>query len=260
MANNPDISSMQTQLLQSADLLKRSQRLVVLTGAGISKESGVPTFRDGLDGLWAQFDPAQLATPDGFRKNPKLVWDWYASRREKIEAVTPNAAHYALAELQTLLPQVVIVTQNIDSLHQLAGSRDVITLHGDIRQYKCSADCQGSPTQVEVTEWNHLAEVPRCPHCGELVRPNIVWFNEFLPSDALERARDLSKVADVMLIVGTAGVVEPAASLPYHAKRYGEASVIDINPAEDELTVLADVFLQAPAGLALPRLVELIRA
>src|SRR5437016_9469015 len=133
------------KIREAADRLLKSQALVVLTGAGVSKESGVPTFRDALDGLWTQYDPQQLATPAAFEANPKLVWDWYEYRRELLQRVQPNPAHYAISELEDLLPYVTVVTQNIDGLHQLAGSTDVIALQGDINRYKCSVHCQGDP-------------------------------------------------------------------------------------------------------------------
>ncbi len=252
--------ALDTKINEAARLLRNSQRLVVLMGAGVSKESGVPTFRDALTGLWAAFDPTQLATVAAFRANPKLVWDWYASRRTIIEAVTFNPAHQALADLETLLSQVVIVTQNIDGLHQRAGSRDVIPLHGAIHQYKCLADCRGAPTLVNVVVWNDLPAVPRCPHCGEFLRPNIVWFGEYLPAESIARATALCHAADVVLIVGTSGVVEPAASLPWHAKHYANAAIIDVNPTDDEFAVMADVFLEAPAGSTLPRVIAAMRA
>src|SRR6266852_1976731 len=202
------------KLREAARHLSACESLVVLTGAGVSKESGVPTFRDALDGLWARFDPQQLATPAAFQANPKLVWDWYEYRRELVGKVRPNSGHYAIAELEDLLPRVTVITQNIDGLHQAAGSTDVITLHGDINRHKCSGNCRGNPTIIDVSklDWNREVGPPPCPHCGKWVRPDVVWFTERLPLEALDRASDLSSKADVMLVVGTAGVVQPAAS------------------------------------------------
>ena len=241
-------------------LYERSAPIAV-TGAGISHESGIPTFRDALTGLWAQYDPQKLATPRAFRDDPKLVWDWYEFRRGLIAGAQPNAGHFALAELDTLLPDLVVITQNIDGLHQAAGSREVITLHGDIRRNKCFANCQGDPTLIDVTalDWDRDSGPPRCPHCGAYVRPDVVWFEENLPADALERAWDLSARAGVVLIVGTSGVVQPAASLPINAKRSG-ATVIEVNPVPSALTPYADWHFAGPAGAVLPRLVEAVRA
>ena len=243
----------------AAQLIARSRRLVVFTGAGVSKESGVPTFRDALDGLWAHYNPEQLATPQAFKANPGLVWRWYAERHTLIESVKPNAAHLALFELEMLLPQVLIVTQNIDGLHRRAGSSDVIALHGDIREYKCVADCQGNPTLIDVPNWSQFTAPPPCPYCGRLVRPNVVWFGEALPLNAFERASDFCQVSDVLLVIGTSGLVNPAAMLPRLGKDAG-AALIDINLAHDEISKIADIFIQAPAGQTLPLIVQLIRA
>lgn len=247
-----------SQLQRAADVLRRSKHLVVLTGAGMSKESGIPTFRDAFEGMWARFDPEEVATPQAFQRNPRMVWEWYEARRLQIIQAQPHAGHYALAALEAHLPQVVIVTQNIDGLHKRAGSTDVIELHGNIMQHKCFADCQGDPTLLNIAELPQDEIPPRCPHCGAYARPNVVWFNEFLPVGALERARELCLRADVILIVGTSGVVQPAASLPYLAKQYGGAFLIDINPERNEVTPMCDLFLQGTAGGILPRLAELI--
>ncbi len=248
------------KIVEAARRLRDADLLVVLTGAGVSKESGVPTFRDAMDGLWARFDPQQLATPTAFQANPKLVWDWYEYRRGLVKNVKPNPGHYAIAALEDLLPQVVVVTQNIDGLHQAARSTDVIELHGNIYRYKCFADCQGVPTFIDVTklDWDRDAGPPQCPHCGHWVRPDVVWFTEPLPSEAIDRALALSNSANAMLIVGTSGVVQPAASLPYYARRNG-AFIVDVNPVPDEITPIADIFLEGPSGELLPRVVRAIR-
>jgi NAD-dependent deacetylase len=250
------------QIREAAQRLVKSQSLVVLTGAGVSKESGVPTFRDALDGLWSRFDPQELATPSAFKANPKLVWDWYEHRREKVSKVKPNPGHYAIAELEDLLPKVSVITQNVDGLHQAAGSSDVITLHGDINRHKCSANCEGDPTLVDVTKltWDREVGPPACPYCGALVRPDVVWFTERLAPEALERAIEISSKADVMLVVGTAGAVQPAASMPYRAKQYNNAFLIDINPIEDTITPIADLYINAPSGEVLPQIVRAMRS
>src|SRR5437773_6190011 len=186
------------KIVQAARRLREADLLVVLTGAGVSKESGVPTFRDAMDGLWARFDPQQLATPVAFRANPRLVWDWYEYRRQLVKNVRPNPGHYAIAALEDLLPQVTVVTQNIDGLHQAAKSSDVVELHGNIHRHKCFADCKGSPTLIDVAtlDWDREAGPPPCPYCGQWVRPDVVWFTERLPQEALERAVTLSSTAD----------------------------------------------------------------
>ena len=168
-------------LRELAPILAQARRVVVLTGAGVSAESGVPTFRDALTGLWANYRPEELATPTAFAQNPKLVWDWYQWRRELVERAEPNAAHQALAELEDRVPKFTLITQNVDGLHQRAGSRNVFELHGNIRRVKCSAEGR------VVTEWAAGGDVPpRCPHCGANLRPDVVWFGETLPEKRLE--------------------------------------------------------------------------
>lgn len=244
---------------EAARAVAASRHLIVLTGAGVSKESGIPTFRDALEGLWAQYDPQQLATPGAFRRNPKLVWDWYEFRRGLIAQAKPNPGHYAIADLEKRLPQVVVITQNIDNLHYAAGSRDVIELHGNLQRNKCFANCQGDPTlvNVEELEWDKEAGPPRCPHCGAWVRPDVVWFQETLPAPALERAMHLCQTADVALVVGTSGLVQPAASLPFVAQKAG-ALLIEVNPGWSGITQGADWYLAGPSGEILPQLVACV--
>lgn len=255
MMMNPDL------LQRAGERLLNSRSLAVLTGAGISKESGVPTFRDALDGLWARYDPAQLATPGAFARNPKLVWDWYEYRREMVRAAQPNPGHYALTALQKRFPHMRIITQNVDDLHERAGSAGVIRLHGSIAANRCFFDCQGSPTPVDISTltWDKNGGPPCCPHCGRWVRPDVVWFGEMLPPDAIESATFASAHADVMLVVGTSGVVTPAANMPFIAKRAG-AFIIEINPVESQITPIADIWLAGPSGEVLPRLVEALGA
>lgn len=252
----------QTLITQAARVLMRSKQLVVLTGAGISKESGVPTFRDAQDGLWAKYDPMSLATPQAFQSNPGLVWDWYRYRRQLLAKAAPNPGHYALAALEDLLPRVVVITQNIDGFHQQVGSTDVISLHGDLRRNKCFNNCQGNPTIVDLDMLDEQAEEdgpPLCPYCGEAyIRPDVVWFNEMLPPDAIERAITVTRHADVMLIIGTSGVVWPAAGLPPEAKTHG-AKLIEINPQASELTPITDYYLPGPSGEILPKVVHELR-
>lgn len=242
---------------QAAALLRPAQYAAVLTGAGISKESGVPTFRDAQDGLWAQYDPEELATPMAFQRQPKLVWDWYTYRRDMLRAARPNPGHLALAQLERRFPDLTIITQNVDDLHEQAGSRRVIHLHGNIARSKCFANCQGDPTLIDLTQitYDAAAGPPRCPHCGAYVRPDVVWFHEMLPTDALLKAQRLMQQCDVLLVIGTSGLVTPAATLPQTAK-YSGASIIEVNPADSLISRIADVILRGPSGVILPQLVE----
>ncbi len=242
---------------KAAEILFKAHKIAVLTGAGVSKESGVPTFRDAMEGLWAKYDPQQLATPGAFQKNPKLVWDWYAWRREMAANVTPNPGHYTLAELENRKESTWIITQNVDDLHEQAGSKNVIHLHGNIAESKCFDDCQGKPTLIDLNtiEWNQENGPPTCPHCGAWVRPNVVWFGEILPVDALEFAAQITQTCDVMLVVGTSGLVSPASSLPGGAKRSG-AKIIEVNPDYSMITSIADIKLDGPSGEVLPLVLE----
>jgi NAD-dependent deacetylase len=232
--------------------LKSTQRVAVLTGAGVSAESGIPTFRDAQTGLWAQYDPTQLATPEAFARNPKLVWDWYEWRRARRRDTQPNAGHYALAAMEKFFTRVVIITQNIDGLHQLAGSSDVIELHGNLQRNKCSREnIVIDRAAARPTEDGLLA----CPRCGAYLRPDVVWFGEALSRDALARAFAEATQCEVFFVIGTSGVVEPAASLPRYAKRAG-AFIVEINPEETPLSPIADVVLRGKSGEILPKIVD----
>jgi NAD-dependent deacetylase len=230
--------------------LRKARSIAALTGAGVSAESGVPTFRDAQTGLWARFDPLELATPDAFRRNPKLVWDWYAWRRELVAEAAPNAGHRALAALEPLVASTVVITQNVDGLHQAAGSTRVIELHGNLQRVKCSRE------GTIVARWDDSSprEAPRCEACGAFLRPDVVWFEETLPADALARAEDAVRGCDVLLVVGTAAEVYPAAALPTYARHHG-ATVIEVNPNRTRLSESADFALRGPSGVVLPALV-----
>lgn len=243
-------------LRAAARRLNGARLLVVFTGAGVSRESGISTFREPETGLWARYDPVQLATREGYLSDPPLVWEWYEHRFGIVEAAAPNPGHEAIAELETLLPNVVVVTQNIDSLHQRAGSSDVIELHGSIQRFKCMSERHRGYRREDFA--TQTEKPPRCPQCGELLRPDVVWFGEELPGHELQRAFSLAEACDAMLVVGTSGLVQPAASVPLLAKRAG-ALVIDVNPQRDALAGFADVFLQGAGGEVLPRLVEALR-
>lgn len=227
----------------------------------MSRESGVPTFRDALDGLWAKYDPTQLATPQAFMRNPKLVWDWYQYRRELVNEAKPNAGHHALVELENLLPQVIIITQNVDGYHFQVGSTDVISLHGDIQRNKCFDDCQGDPTYIDIAglEWDQEAGPPKCPYCNKaFVRPDVVWFGEMLPTHELTRTQEVTSTTDVMLVIGTSGMVEPAASLPFYAASLG-ATVLEINPQPSRISQVAHLRLTGGAAEMLPQVIERVR-
>ena len=243
-------------LQTAARAVARSARLAVFTGAGVSKESGIPTFRDPETGLWAKYDPMELATPEAYVEHPAFVWSWYEHRFGVAAAADPNPGHVAIAELERLLPKVVVITQNIDGLHQRAGSTHVIELHGTMHSFRCVDG------RHRGFGWDDFADQeekpPRCPECGEYLRPEVVWFGEGLPPEALSAAQQLSAACDVMLIVGTSGVVYPAAAMPMIAGEAG-ATVIDVNPQRDALSRMCDVFLEGPGGEVLPRLVAAVR-
>jgi NAD-dependent deacetylase len=241
-----DASAILDQLVPS---LRRARHLVVLTGAGISAESGLPTFRDPMTGLWAQYRPEELGTPQAFRRNPRLVWEWFAWRRNLVEAATPNMAHQALVALEQYVPQVTIVTQNVDGLHQCAGSTRVIELHGNLTRFKCFEENE------PVVEWPATEEVPpRCPRCGGLLRPDVVWFGERLPEQALYDALAATRQCDLFFSIGTSGTVEPAASLPYRALDRG-ATILVSNLEVPNRATPPLYYLNGKAGTVLPELV-----
>lgn len=222
--------------------------VVVLTGAGISAESGVPTFR-GPGGLWRNYRPEDLATPEAFARDPKTVWEWYAWRREKVAACRPNAAHRTLVEIEERIGQgaFTLVTQNVDGLHEAAGSRNVLRLHGSLWSLRCTRE----GTRFE--NRGALGELPpRCASCGALLRPDVVWFGETLDVDTLQDAQLACQRARTMIVTGTSALVYPAAMLPYLARESG-ARLIEVNPGETPLSAYADEVLREPAAVALPR-------
>ncbi len=237
-----------------AGALRRSRRLAVLTGAGISAESGVPTFRGG--GLWDKYRPEELATPQAFAADPLKVWQWYNWRRGLIAKAQPNEAHRILArwEKEGVFEDFLIITQNVDGLHQRAGSEKVVELHGNIWRLRCTS-CGRIWTDLR----ENLPELPpRCQSCGGLARPDVVWFGEAIPQDALERAFRAARSCDLFLVVGTSGVVQPAASLPFLAKESG-AIVVEINPSTTPITSIADFYLQEKASQGMRKLNELLQ-
>ena len=235
------------------EALRRCRHLVVLTGAGVSAESGLPTFRDALTGLWAKHRPEDLATPEAFERNPAMVWDWYRMRREKALAAEPNSAHLALVRLEELVPRFTLITQNVDGLHRRAGSRTVIELHGDLTRCRCSLEGN------VVERWEepaHGGAPPRCDGCASYLRPDVVWFGEPLPEKVLHRAWSAVYDCDVFLSVGTSNLVEPAATLPWLAAAQGATvAVINISMA-GQRSGIGIHHLTGPAGEMLPGLVE----
>lgn len=230
--------------------LQTAKKIAVLTGAGISAESGVPTFRDP-DGLWAKFKPEELANFDAFMSNPQLVWEWYEHRREIVRSVQPNAGHLALAQLEKQSEQFTLITQNVDGLHHRAGSQNVLELHGNLMRSYC-IDCRQRQDEVQLSKEHPF---PLCSNCGGKVRPDIVWFGEMLPLGIFEDAENAARHCDLFLVIGTSAVVYPAAALPLYAKKSG-AFVIEINAEPTEISHLVDESLLGLSGEILPLLLE----
>jgi NAD-dependent deacetylase len=234
-------------LEQARDWLAKATRVAVLTGAGISAESGVPTFR-GDGGLWKDYKAEDLATPEAFVKDPRLVWEWYNWRRERIAKVLPNAAHKALVRLEIRKREYTLITQNVDGLHDRAGSGRMLKLHGDIWRMRCTVCGANWP--------DRRAPLPKIPPhcaCGGLARPGVVWFGEPLPDGMMKEAEHAAGAAEVFLVIGTSAVVYPAAGLVPYAK-HGGARVIEINTDDTPFTSLVDCALRGPAGELLPQL------
>jgi NAD-dependent deacetylase len=236
---------------RAAAHLRPARHVCVLTGAGISAESGIPTFRDAQEGLWAQYSPLDLATPEGFARDPELVWRWYEWRREMIRGAQPNPGHTALAQLAKRAPRLTLVTQNVDGLHQRAGSPAVLEYHGNILRDRCTAE----QVVTERSEDSRAAALPRCASCGALLRPDVVWFGEMIPRHALVAADAAAADCDAFLSIGTSSLVYPAAGLAESALRRG-VPVIEVNPNPTDLSAHADVVLTGPAGMVLPQLLQ----
>lgn len=245
-----------------AEALARASSVVALTGAGMSAESDVPTFRDALAGLWSRFDPHRLATPHAFQEDPTLVFGWYLFRLRSVLDVEPHGGYHALTRLERAIPQFTVVTQNVDGLHQRSGGREVVELHGSLVAFRCFD--LGHPYAFDrivalarASEHEERVTPPACPTCGSPVRPGVVWFGEALPAPATARAWSAVSAADVVLVVGTSSLVYPAAELPMEARRHG-AMVVEINPDETPLTPSADVSWRCRAGEVLPQLADAV--
>lgn len=262
--------------------LRAARRVVVFTGAGMSAESGIPTFRDRMTGLWAQADPMEIATPWAFRANPQRTWDWHVVLADKVRAAQPNAGHLAIAALEQAGLEVTVITQNVDALHHRAGSRAVVELHGNLLRLKSFVDEEAafaaeSPTICRTCDgyavWERCdpyadrsdlaaielraGPVPRCPGCGALLRPDVVWFGEPLAAEAIEAAWNAVDRCEVLFAVGASLEVEPAASLPWRALRNG-ARVIEVNPAPTELAGQCHAGIRGAAAEVLPELFGMI--
>jgi NAD-dependent deacetylase len=229
---------------EAAARLREAQRVLVLTGAGVSAESGVPTFR-GPQGLWRSFRPEDLATPEAFARDPRLVWEWYAWRRETVAACAPNAAHRALAALEARVPEFLLATQNVDGLHARAGSRRLVELHGSLWRVRCTGCGEVAARREPFPELP-----PRC-RCGSPLRPDVVWFGETLPVEGLQRAFTAAREAQVVLVVGTSSLVHPAAAIP-EAALFAGACVVEVNPEPTPLSDRATVSLRGRAADVVP--------
>ncbi|MCA1754596.1 MAG: NAD-dependent deacylase [Spirochaeta sp.] len=268
------------QIKRLRELVQEATRVAVLTGAGISAESGIPTFRDAQTGHWSKFRPEELATPEAFRRNPDMVWRWYAERRSAVRAAKPNAGHFALSQLETSVPNFTLITQNVDGLHRRAGSQRLIEIHGNILRVRCFGGCvsyadwveaeargftgrQGAASHQGSTGHQgatgsavpELGSVPRCPECGDYLRPDVVWFGENLPEAGIEQAFTATEQADLFLSIGTSALVYPAAMLPQTAVQSG-ATVVEINPEETPLSAMVHISIRGTAAVVLPQLVD----
>ena len=241
--------AIETELDRAAAFAREAERIAVLTGAGVSAESGVPTFRDA-GGLWEGYAIEDVATPAAFARDPRLVWRFNNLRRDNLRSVRPNAGHFALAELENRCDHFALVTQNVDGLHRQAGSRTIHELHGNLTRTRCTG-CE----RIEDRGLEPLDDVPHCPLCGALLRPDIVWFNEMLPAGIWESAETAVAECDVLLVVGTSAIVHPAAGLIHTAKQFG-GRVIECNLEPTAASSLADVTLLGKSGELLPRLVN----
>jgi len=232
------------------DALRASRHVCVLSGSGISAESGVPTFREAQTGLWEKFDPHELATPEAFLRDPELIWRWYRWRRELVAKVEPNAGHQALVDLASQVREFTLITQNVDGLHQRAGSDNVIEFHGNIFEDRCFVEGCVVKDASDV-----FSAIPACPACGGQLRPGVVWFGEAIPEDALNKAMAATSSCDLFFSIGTSSLVWPAAGLAETARAAG-AKIVEVNPNPTPLSDMSDFCLSGNAGNVLPELVS----
>lgn len=241
---------MENDINKAYELINEASLITVLTGAGISSESGVPTFR-GDGGLWNNYRPEELATPKAFFENPEIVWEWYDWRRSVMKKAEPNHGHYALSELERQKEKFTLITQNVDGLHQLAGSENIIEMHGNLWEIRC--------TKCGNLEKNYQVPLPKlppeCSKCREIMRPNIVWFGEIIPMQKIDRCILAIEESDLFMIIGTSGLVEPAASFGFVAKEHNKP-VVEINLEPTPGTGLYDISIKAKSGEVLPLLIE----
>lgn len=237
--------------------LRKSRRMVMFTGAGVSQESGIPTFRDRQTGLWAKFDAAELATPEAFDRDAAFVWGWYEWRRAAVRRAEPNAAHRAIAQLASRVPHLTLVTQNVDDLHERAGSPSVLHLHGRIARPRCERCLRPHLFSDDpvLPEEGCRIEPPQCAACGARIRPGVVWFGESLPSEEWQAAQAAARSAEVFFCVGTSAIVQPAASLTHLAIRAG-ATTVQVNPNPTAIEERVSFALRGPAATILPALLE----
>lgn len=239
--------------------LHEAKHVLVFTGAGVSAESGISTFRDPLTGLWERFDPEDLATANGFRQDKALVWGWYEWRRMKVLKARPNPAHRAIAELAQHVPRLTVVTQNVDDLHERAGSTDVLHLHGSLhspRCFACARPFSFPPGIPDEPEGGRRLCPPQCSHCGGDIRPGVVWFGENLPEDTLKQAFAAARECDLLFAIGTSGIVQPAARIPSLARKAG-AKLVQVNPQGTQLDYECTWSLRGGAGKIMPSLVQM---
>ncbi len=235
--------------------LRSARSVVVLTGAGVSAESGVPTFR-GAGGLWRTYQATSLATPEAFARDPKLVWEFYNYRREVLAPLEPNPGHYAIAAMEARVPEFTLVTQNIDNLHRIAGAKNLVELHGNIWRVRCTNSvCEHSANAQENRDVPVSPLPPRCDACDGLLRPHIVWFGEMLDPDVIRSALKATQACDFFIVAGTSAAVQPAAGMPLLARQEG-AYVLEINPERTDLSEAMNESLQETSGVALPHLFE----
>jgi NAD-dependent deacetylase len=231
--------------------IRNANRITVLTGAGISAESGIPTFREAQTGLWERYSPEELATPQAFQRNPHLVWEWYSWRRELIRKAEVNPGHLALSQMEKRVDKFTLITQNVDGLHIRAGSKNVIELHGNIMRTICFNE------REVIDQWeDSLSMPPRCPNCDGYLRPDVVWYGEGLPQESLNEAITASQSPDIFFSIGTSAFVQPAASLPIYALESG-AILVEVNPRMTPLAEHCHYSIQEPAGSILPELVQI---